>query len=140
MNRNIKCDNILVGSCSEPKLCDFGFARKMVDPVTKMRIMSQTYCGSPAYAAPEVIRGIPYDPMLSDIWSLGVVLYAMLAGMLPFDDINLARMVKDQLNRSFAIPPDLTPECEALLNNMIEPDTTSRITLDLVACDAWLKL
>src|SRR6218665_2342791 len=130
----------MVGSCLEPKLCDFGFARKMVDPVTKMKVLSETYCGSAAYAAPEVIRGIPYNAMLADVWSLGIVLYAMLSGMLPFDDANLARMVKDQLNRSFAIPPDLSTECEALLGKMIEPDLAKRITLDRVGCDAWLKL
>lgn len=57
-------------------------------------IMSQTYCGSLAYASPEVLNGVPYDPFYSDIWATGIILYAMVFGYLPFNDNNLAKLIR----------------------------------------------
>jgi len=64
---------------------------------TRRRVLSSTYCGSAAYVAPEVLRGTPYNPMLSDSWSLGVVLFITVTGLMPFDDSDLPRMLNVQL-------------------------------------------
>jgi len=76
------------------KLSDFGFARGQMKSKNGEWPLSTTYCGSYAYASPEILRGIPYQPQLSDIWSMGVVLYAMVYGRLPFDDTNYAQLLK----------------------------------------------
>lgn len=76
------------------KLSDFGFARGQMKLKNGEWSLSTTYCGSYAYASPEILRGIPYQPQLSDIWSMGVVLYAMVYGRLPFDDKNYAQLLK----------------------------------------------
>ncbi|KFM64001.1 Testis-specific serine/threonine-protein kinase 1, partial [Stegodyphus mimosarum] len=68
------------------------------------RELSQTYCGSTAYAAPEVLQGTPYNPMMYDVWSLGCVLFIMVTGTMPFDDSNVRKMVSHQLRRHIKYP------------------------------------
>lgn len=76
------------------KLSDFGFARGHLKTKNGSIILSETFCGSYAYASPEILKGVPYQPQMSDIWSMGVVLYAMVYGRLPFDDTNYSQLVK----------------------------------------------
>lgn len=76
------------------KLSDFGFARCVLRSTNGQYSLSETFCGSYAYASPEILRGIPYQAPLADIWSCGVVLYAMLFGRLPFDDSNFPKLLK----------------------------------------------
>lgn len=94
LHRDIKCENLLMDHYFNIKLSDFGFARGQMKPKNGEWILSTTYCGSYAYASPEILRGIPYQPQLSDIWSMGVVLYTMVYGRLPFDDSNHAQLLK----------------------------------------------
>lgn len=72
------------------------------------RILSYTFCGSTAYAAPEVIQGIPYNPMMYDVWSLGCVLYIMMTGKMPFDSSNIQKMVACQMKKCFKYPTSFT--------------------------------
>lgn len=76
------------------KLSDFGFARANMLKKSGQMKTSNTFCGSYAYASPEILKGIPYQPDTSDIWSMGVVLYAMIFGILPFDDSNYPKLIK----------------------------------------------
>lgn len=92
--RDIKCENLLMDSGYNVKLSDFGFARGHLKPKNGQLPLSETFCGSYAYASPEILRGIPYHPQQSDIWSTGVVLYAMVFGRLPFDDANYNLLLK----------------------------------------------
>ncbi|CAL1269623.1 unnamed protein product [Larinioides sclopetarius] len=99
-HRDIKCENIMLTNKAEIKLIDFGFCKR----IGRFDELSCTFCGSTAYAAPEVLQGIPYDPFLFDIWSLGCVLYVMVTGMMPFDDLNVTKMVENQLNKVISYP------------------------------------
>ncbi|XP_035715336.1 testis-specific serine/threonine-protein kinase 2, partial [Folsomia candida] len=140
-HRDLKCENILLSRHWNVKIADFGFARFCVDNDGK-RVLSQTYCGSAAYAAPEVVSGTPYNPKLADVWSMGIILYIMVNATMPFDDSNLKKLLKDQLARKWdfrsRVKDVLTPSLTQLVRSLLEPDITQRITLDRVATHDWV--
>ena len=90
-----KCENILLCSNNQIKIADFGFARFL--PANEM---STTFCGSAAYAAPELLQGLPYQGPKVDIWSLGVILYIMICSSMPFRDTNIKTLLSDQVRRN----------------------------------------
>ena len=92
IHRDLKCENILMGTSSRCLITDFGFAR-----VLNGTDVSNTFCGSAAYAAPELLRGKEYNSFSSDIWSLGCILFVMLCYRMPFRDDTVAILVKDQV-------------------------------------------
>ncbi|XP_008189854.1 testis-specific serine/threonine-protein kinase 1-like isoform X2 [Acyrthosiphon pisum] len=94
VHRDIKCENLLMDTSYNIKLSDFGFARNNMIKKNGQMKTSSTFCGSYAYASPEILKGIPYQPNTSDIWSIGVVLYAMIFGTLPFDDTTYQKLLK----------------------------------------------
>ena len=104
-------------------LADFGFARWVSSDLT------ETSCGSPHYAAPEIIRGQPYDGKIADIWSLGVILYALLAGYLPFDDPSIRNLLNKVKRGVFQMPP-FAPDIQDIIRRMLTVDVTKRITID----------
>jgi BR serine/threonine kinase len=97
-HRDLKPENILLDEFDDLKIADFGFARWMRSNI------AETSCGSPHYAAPEVVRGIPYDGRAADIWSCGVILFALLAGRLPFTDPSIRNLLVKVKSGQYAMP------------------------------------
>ncbi|XP_069675204.1 testis-specific serine/threonine-protein kinase 3 [Periplaneta americana] len=141
-HRDLKCENILLSRRFNVKLADFGFARFCID-CDGRRVLSQTYCGSAAYAAPEVVSGTPYNPKLADVWSLGIILFIMLNASMPFDDSNLRKLLKDQMSRNWVfrsrVKESVTPIAKSIVRHILEPDITLRLTLDRVLAHEWVR-
>lgn len=139
VHRDLKCENLLLNRDEQIFLSDFGFARSQpVNPETKRRRMSQTFCGSYAYAPPEILRGIAYDGTFADIWSLGVVLYTMVCACLPFDDSNL-KVLLEQVSRKVVFPRRrvVTPELKHLISKMLTCDVSHRIDIHHIRQHPW---
>ncbi|KAK3819838.1 MAG: SNF1 related protein kinase [Benniella sp.] len=101
-HRDLKPENLLLDERMNIKIADFGMAS-----LQKTGSLLETSCGSPHYASPEVVTGLKYDGSSSDIWSCGIILYALLAGHLPFDDENIRQLlskVKAQIPHAHGYP------------------------------------
>ena len=98
-HRDLKCENVLLTSDLTVRLTDFGFARQIEYDENGEVKLSKTFCGSAAYAAPEIIQGKMYDPRKHDSWSQGVILYIMVCGSMPYDDSNVRKMLKEQIKQ-----------------------------------------
>ncbi|EAX94743.1 CAMK family protein kinase [Trichomonas vaginalis G3] len=124
-HRDLKPENLLLDSHNNVKIADFGFARWLKYSTT------QTSCGSPHYAAPEVIRGIPYNGQKADIWSCGVILYALLAGRLPFNEPNFKDLVSKIKNGQYRMP-DFPAVIKDLVAKMLCVNPECRITIEQI--------
>ena len=132
VHRDLKCENVLLDSKYNLKVSDFGFAREYTGGLL------ETYCGSYAYAAPEVILGNPYNGELSDVWSMGVILYAMVVGRLPFKD-NDVKTLLHELARKLVIPSRLSIECKDLIKSILVYSTADRATMSDIQAHPWMS-
>uniref|UniRef100_A0AC34GRT5 Protein kinase domain-containing protein n=1 Tax=Panagrolaimus sp. ES5 TaxID=591445 RepID=A0AC34GRT5_9BILA len=132
-HRDLKPENLLLDERNNIKVADFGMASLQVEGS-----MLETSCGSPHYACPEVIRGEKYDGRKADVWSCGVILYALLVGALPFDDDNLRNLLEKVKKGVFHIPHFVPSDCQNLLRSMIEVDPQKRISLQEVFRHPWV--
>uniref|UniRef100_A0A7E4VFW7 non-specific serine/threonine protein kinase n=1 Tax=Panagrellus redivivus TaxID=6233 RepID=A0A7E4VFW7_PANRE len=132
-HRDLKPENLLLDERNNIKVADFGMASLQVEGS-----MLETSCGSPHYACPEVIRGEKYDGRKADVWSCGVILYALLVGALPFDDDNLRNLLEKVKKGVFHIPHFVPSDCQNLLRSMIEVDPQKRISLQEVFRHPWI--
>ncbi|KAH0509621.1 testis-specific serine/threonine-protein kinase 4 [Microtus ochrogaster] len=149
VHRDLKLENLLLDKRENVKISDFGFA-KMVpssQPVHSspsyrqmngLAHLSQTYCGSFAYACPEILLGLPYNPFLSDIWSMGVILYTLVVAHLPFDDTNLKKLLREtQKEVTFPSDINISQECKNLIFQMLRQATKRATILDVLK-DPWM--
>uniref|UniRef100_A0A182MR70 non-specific serine/threonine protein kinase n=1 Tax=Anopheles culicifacies TaxID=139723 RepID=A0A182MR70_9DIPT len=132
-HRDLKPENLLLDDKNNIKIADFGMAS--LQPAGSML---ETSCGSPHYACPEVIRGEKYDGRRADVWSCGVILYALLVGALPFDDDNLRQLLEKVKRGVFHIPHFVPPDCQSLLKGMIEVNPEKRLTLAEINKHPWV--
>jgi len=141
VHRDLKCENLLLDLNFHVVVSDFGFARgQMVNPETGKRRLSQTFCGSYAYAPPEILRGIAYDGTIADIWSIGVILYTMVSASLPFDDSNLKTLLEQVMRPvHFSSRKKITPEAKDLICRMLEPSVEKRFTVKDIKEHCWFK-
>uniref|UniRef100_A0A6Q2ZJ44 Protein kinase domain-containing protein n=1 Tax=Esox lucius TaxID=8010 RepID=A0A6Q2ZJ44_ESOLU len=126
-HRDLKPENLLLDEKNNIRIADFGMASLQVGDS-----LLETSCGSPHYACPEVIRGEKYDGRKADVWSCGVILFALLVGALPFDDDNLRNLLEKVKLGVFHMPHFIPPDCQNLLRGMIEVDATKRLTVSCI--------
>uniref|UniRef100_A0A8D0ATU5 BR serine/threonine kinase 2 n=1 Tax=Sander lucioperca TaxID=283035 RepID=A0A8D0ATU5_SANLU len=131
-HRDLKPENLLLDEKNNIRIADFGMASLQVGDS-----LLETSCGSPHYACPEVIRGEKYDGRKADVWSCGVILFALLVGALPFDDDNLRNLLEKVKLGVFHMPHFIPPDCQNLLRGMIEVDATKRLTLEQIQKHIW---
>uniref|UniRef100_A0A8C4QPQ2 non-specific serine/threonine protein kinase n=1 Tax=Eptatretus burgeri TaxID=7764 RepID=A0A8C4QPQ2_EPTBU len=132
-HRDLKPENLLLDEWNEIRVADFGMASLQVGDS-----LLDTSCGSPHYACPEVIRGEKYDGRRADVWSCGVILYALLVGALPFDDDNLRQLLEKVKRGVFHVPHFVSAECSELLRGMIHTDPAARLTVNH-AESCWIQ-
>ncbi|XP_039441126.1 uncharacterized protein LOC120421895 isoform X2 [Culex pipiens pallens] len=135
VHRDLKAENVLLDNEMNVKLADFGFSNTFSEG-TPLR----TWCGSPPYAAPEVFQGVEYDGPKSDIWSLGVVLYVLVCGALPFDGATLHDLRSVVVAGKFRIPFFMSQECEHLIRHMLVVEPEKRYALKQIANHKWLEM
>ena len=133
IHRDLKCENILIDPYGNIRIIDFGFARAL----GSSHSMARTVCGSPAYVAPEVIMAKPYD-YKADIWSLGVILYAISVGSLPFDDSNISRQITRIMKQDPVFPPEMSDSLKDLLQGMLRKDPETRLSMSEIKRHPWM--
>ena len=121
VHRDLKPENLLLDWNDTVRIVDFGLSNTY-----KKGDMLRTACGSPCYAAPEMIANKPYYGLDVDIWSCGVILFAMVCGYLPFEDTNTSALYKKILSGSYELPPFVSPELKDLLSHVLCVDPLHR--------------
>ena len=134
IHRDIKLDNILLDCEKGVKICDFG-----VSKIIKKGQVIKEQCGTPAYLAPEIITDSGYEGYFVDIWSLGVLLFAMLCGTVPFKAPTLDELHTLILAGEFTIPENLTNDARELITGMIKLEPNQRLTIPQILAHSWLK-
>ena len=140
-HRDIKCENILLNKArTMSKLTDFGFTRSVTERQTGNFQLSDTYCGSAAYVAPEVLKAQPYNAIISDVWSNGVVLFVITQNRLPFGDRDTKKLLASQLERNYKYVKNISKECKQLISLHLEPNVLKRPTMEEVFTHDWFEV
>ena len=134
-HRDLKPENVLLDKEENLKLIDFGLCAK---PKNGIESHLQTSCGSPTYAAPELILGRKYLGSEVDIWSMGVLLYALLCGFLPFDDNSIKSLYRKILSGKYDEPGWLSNSSRKLIRAMLQTDPKKRITIQQLCKHPWI--
>ncbi|XP_075501241.1 SNF1-related protein kinase catalytic subunit alpha KIN10-like [Primulina tabacum] len=134
VHRDLKPENLLLDSKRNVKIADFGLSNIMRDGH-----FLKTSCGSPNYAAPEVISGKLYAGPEVDVWSCGVILYALLCGTLPFDDENIPNLFKKIKGGIYTLPSHLSAGARDLIPRMLIVDPMKRMTIPDIRAHPWFQ-
>uniref|UniRef100_A0A3Q2E6D0 MAP/microtubule affinity-regulating kinase 3 n=1 Tax=Cyprinodon variegatus TaxID=28743 RepID=A0A3Q2E6D0_CYPVA len=135
VHRDLKAENLLLDADSNIKIADFGFSNEFTEG-SKL----DTFCGSPPYAAPELFQGKKYDGPEVDIWSLGVILYTLVSGSLPFDGQNLKELRERVLRGKYRVPFYMSTDCEGILRRFLVLNPAKRCSLEQIMKDKWINV
>uniref|UniRef100_A0A8C8E022 MAP/microtubule affinity-regulating kinase 3 n=1 Tax=Oryzias sinensis TaxID=183150 RepID=A0A8C8E022_9TELE len=134
VHRDLKAENLLLDADMNIKIADFGFSNEFT-----LGSKLDTFCGSPPYAAPELFQGKKYDGPEVDIWSLGVILYTLVSGSLPFDGQNLKELRERVLRGKYRIPFYMSTDCENLLKKLLVLNPGKRGSMPQIMKDRWMN-
>ncbi|XP_022083204.1 MAP/microtubule affinity-regulating kinase 3-like isoform X3 [Acanthaster planci] len=134
VHRDLKAENLLLDKDLNIKIADFGFSNEFT-----LGSKLDTFCGSPPYAAPELFQGKKYDGPEVDVWSLGVILYTLVSGSLPFDGQNLKELRERVLRGKYRIPFYMSTDCENLLKRFLMLNPAKRANLETIMKDKWMN-
>lgn len=132
VHRDLKPENLLLDHQRSIKIVDFGLSNTYKPGETL-----KTACGSPCYAAPEMIAGKRYIGLRVDIWSCGVILFALICGYLPFEDPNTGQLYKKIMSGEYQSPKFISPEARDLLAGILNTDPDKRFTIDQIRQHPW---
>ncbi|XP_059384548.1 serine/threonine-protein kinase MARK2 isoform X1 [Carassius carassius] len=136
VHRDLKAENLLLDADMNIKIADFGFSNEFT-----VGNKLDTFCGSPPYAAPELFQGKKYDGPEVDVWSLGVILYTLVSGSLPFDGQNLKELRERVLRGKYRVPFYMSTDCENLLKKFLILNPTKRGSLEQqIMKDRWMNV
>ena len=134
VHRDLKPENLLLDHDENIKIVDFGLSNTY-----QPGELLKTACGSPCYAAPEMIAGKRYEGLKADIWSSGVILFAMVCGYLPFEDQDTSKLYKKIMAGDFEIPGFISEGAKDLISRILNTDPEDRFTIDNIRRHPWMK-
>jgi serine/threonine protein kinase len=134
-HRDLKPENLLLDSQGNLKISDFGLTAWPAQGDSLLR----TTCGTPNYVAPEVFSHKGYNGALADTWSCGVILYVLLAGYLPFDEVDLTALYGKIESAEYSFPAWFPGGAKSLIRRILEPNLDTRIRIEAIRNDEWFK-
>lgn len=124
---------MLIDKYQTVRICDFGFGK-----FCERQQVLNTYCGSPFYAAPEMVTATPYQGPPVDMWSCGVILYAMLAGTLPFQGQDMPQLFRRINSGQYTLPEHISKDAANLIERLLCKNAKHRITAEECLKHPWL--
>lgn len=135
VHRDLKPENLLLDYSNDLKIVDFGLSNTYQNGE-----MLSTPCGSPCYASPEMVKGLKYSGLMVDIWSSGIILFAMLTGYLPFDEENQETLYNKIANADYKLPDFVSVKAKDLLHRVLNVDNMKRYNIAQIKNHSWFNL